>query len=146
VQVIFLAKSLPLPNTSRTICVISSAWWSSLAKINVFGIADRQIVARLDLAPALADLGTDAEDFEADIDAIYHRTLIGILGDEVLAEEAERVERGRSGEANSESVKILQNLTPSAIDRTVAFVSLRCGPETTTWCKLPRRPACGGSH
>ena len=36
--VIFLQKSFPLPKTSLVILTISSAWLSSFAKINVFGI------------------------------------------------------------------------------------------------------------
>ena len=38
---IFLQKSLPLPNTSRTIWTMSSAWESSLAKMSVFGTSVR---------------------------------------------------------------------------------------------------------
>ena len=34
---IFLQKSLPLPNSSRTIWTMSSAWVSSLAKMSVLG-------------------------------------------------------------------------------------------------------------
>ena len=38
---IFLQKSLPLPNSSRTSSTISSAWWSLLAKIKVLGTISR---------------------------------------------------------------------------------------------------------
>ena len=55
-------------------------------------VAHGQRVALRHLAAALADLSADAEDFEADIDAVGDGTLIGILGDEVLAEKTERVE------------------------------------------------------
>ena len=39
--VIFTAKSLPLPNTSRTVVTTCSAWASSLQKISVFGTVVR---------------------------------------------------------------------------------------------------------
>lgn len=39
--VIFWQKSLPLPNSLRTIPTMSSAWLSSLAKIKVFGTFSR---------------------------------------------------------------------------------------------------------
>ena len=38
---IFCANSLPLPNSSRTILTMSSAWLSSLAKIRVLGTSVR---------------------------------------------------------------------------------------------------------
>ena len=38
---IFWQKSLPLPNSSRTISTMSSAWQSSLAKIRVLGTSWR---------------------------------------------------------------------------------------------------------
>jgi len=47
------------------------------------------------LAAAFADLGANAKDVEADVDAVNNRTLIGILRDEVLAEKAKRVQRRR---------------------------------------------------
>ena len=38
---IFWQKSLPLPNSSRTIWTMSSAWLSSLAKMRVLGTSVR---------------------------------------------------------------------------------------------------------
>ena len=85
-------------------------------------VADRQIVAGLHRRAALADFGADAEDLEADIDAVDHRALVGILRDEIAAEEAHRVQRRRRGQANDERVEIVEHLPPSAVDRSMAFV------------------------
>ena len=44
---IFAAKSLPLPKTSRASLTTSSAWLSSLQKTSVFGTVERHVNAQL---------------------------------------------------------------------------------------------------
>jgi hypothetical protein len=59
-------------------------------------VADRDVVVRVHHATLLADAGADAVDLEGDVDAIDDGLLVGVLGDEVLIEEAKGM-HGRRG-------------------------------------------------
>ncbi len=85
-------------------------------------VADGEVVARLHGGTLLADLGANAENVVCDVHVVDHGPLIRVLRHQVLAEEAQRVERGRGGKADGEGVEIVQHLAPGAVDRTVAFV------------------------
>ena len=66
--------------------------------------------------------GLDAVDVVADVDAIGDGLDMGILGDEVLVEEAEGGLAGGGGEADEEGIEVVEDLTPEVVDGTVAFV------------------------
>jgi hypothetical protein len=70
----------------------------------------------------LTDQRPDAEDLKADIDAIRHGLLVGVLRHEILLEEAQRVLRRRCRETNKVRVKVLQHLTPHTVDGSVTLV------------------------
>ncbi len=72
--------------------------------------------------PRLRDPGADAVDLIAHVDAIGHGPLVGVLGDQVLVEEAQRVLGGRGRQADQEGIEILQHLPPQIVDRAVALV------------------------
>ena len=80
------------------------------------------MVARIHGAAVLGDVGADAVDLEADVDAVDHALLIRVFGDQVALEEAQRVRRRGGRQADQVCVEVLQHLAPQAVDRAVAFV------------------------
>ncbi len=66
--------------------------------------------------------GADAVDLVAHVDAIGHRPLVGVLRDQVLVEEPERMLRWRGRQPDQEGIEILQHLPPQIVDRAVALV------------------------
>ena len=66
--------------------------------------------------------GADPVDVEVDVDAVGDRLLVAVLHDEVLVEEAERLLRGRGGEADQEGVEVFEHLPPEVVDGAVALV------------------------
>ena len=76
----------------------------------------------LELGALLGDLGFDLVDVIADVDAIGHRLLVGVFGDDVLVEEAEGALVGRGGEADQEGIEVVEHLLPEVVDAAVALV------------------------
>ena len=76
----------------------------------------------LELGALAGDLGFDLVDVVADVDAIGHRLLVAVLGDDVLVEEAEGALVGRGGEADQEGVEVVEHLLPQVVDAAVALV------------------------
>jgi hypothetical protein len=66
--------------------------------------------------------GADPVEVEVDVDAVGDGLGVGVLGDEVLPEERERLlARGR-GQADDVGVEVLEDAAPHAIDRAVRLV------------------------
>ncbi len=78
--------------------------------------------AFVDLAALLGDLGADAVNVVADIDAIGDGALVRIFADEVLIKEADGLFAGRGGEADEEGVEVFEDLAPEVVDGAMAFV------------------------
>ena len=76
----------------------------------------------LDRRALLGDPRADPVDLEVDVHAVGDGLLVAVLHDEVLVEEAERVLRGRGGEADEVGVEVLEHLPPERVDRAVALV------------------------
>ncbi len=85
-------------------------------------VADRNLVALVNSPAMLADIGANAIDFVGNVDPIRDRTLIGVLGDQIASEKAHRMQRWRCRQTDDERVEVFEHLTPSAIDRPVAFI------------------------
>ncbi len=73
-------------------------------------------------AALLGDLGADAVNVVADIDAIGDGALVRIFADEVLIKEADGLFAGRGGEADEEGVEVFEDLAPEVVDGAMAFV------------------------
>ena len=78
--------------------------------------------AGLDGRALLADLGADPVDVEVDVDAVGDRLGVGVLGDQVLPEEAERLLARGGGQADDVGVEVLQHSAPHAVDAAVRLV------------------------
>ena len=76
----------------------------------------------LELGALLGDLGFDLVDVVADVDAIGHRLLVGVFGDDVLVEEAEGALVGRGGEADQAGIEVVEHLLPEVVDAAVTLV------------------------
>ena len=72
--------------------------------------------------PLARNLRLDREDVEADVYLVDHSLLVAVVLDEIAVEEAEGLLRRGGGEADEESVEVVEHLTPEVVDRTVALV------------------------
>ena len=100
-------------------------------------------------APFARQPGTDAIDLIAHVDAIRHRPLVGVLRDQVLVEEPQRMLRRRGRQPDQEGIEILQHLPPQIVDRAVALVRhdeiIRFdGDVGVVFHRQFPSPACGG--
>ena len=80
------------------------------------------VEAGIELGALLGDAGLDAVDVVADVHAIGDGLDVGILGDEILVEEAEGGLAGGGGEADEEGVEVFEHLLPEIVDGAVAFI------------------------
>lgn len=85
-------------------------------------VADLDGGAGLDFVALLGHLGIDAVDVVADIDLVDNGVLVGVLGNEVLVEKANRLFGGRGGEPDQEGVEVFQDLAPEVVNRAMAFI------------------------
>ena len=72
--------------------------------------------------PCLADLGLDPVEVEVDVDAVGHGLRVGVLGDQVLPEEAEGLLAGGGGQADDVGVEVVQHALPDAVDGAVGLI------------------------
>ena len=78
--------------------------------------------AGLDGGALLADLRPDAVEVEVDVHPVGDRLGVGVLADQVLGEEGERLLAGGGGEADDVGVEVLQHAAPHPVDRAVRLV------------------------
>ena len=72
--------------------------------------------------PIPGDLRLDAVDVIADVHAIDHRLFVGVVLDQVPAEEADGLFRRGGGQADQEGVEVLEHLPPDVVDAAVTFI------------------------
>ena len=75
-----------------------------------------------ELGAILGDLGLDAIDVVADIDAVGDGLLVAVVLDQVAVEEADGLRRGRGGQADQEGIEVVEHLPPDVVDRAMAFI------------------------
>ena len=76
----------------------------------------------LEFRAFLGDVGFDQEHVVADVDAVNHRLLVAVLGDDVLVEKAKGALVGRGTQADQAGVEVVEHLLPQVVDAAVAFV------------------------
>ena len=78
--------------------------------------------AFFDLASLGRDLGLDAVNVVADVDAVGHGPLVAVFHDEVLVEESDGLLGRGGGQADEETVEVFEHLPPQVVDGAVALV------------------------
>ena len=75
-----------------------------------------------ELGPVLGDLRFDAVHVVADVHAIDHGLLVGVVLHQIAAEEADGLRGRRGGQADQEGVEVFQHLPPDVVDAPVALI------------------------
>jgi hypothetical protein len=92
------------------------------AKFSRFFVTLVDEEAFFDEAALFGDLGADAVNVVAYIDAIGDGAFVRVFADEVLIKEADGLFAGRGGEPDEEGVEVFEDLPPEVVDGAMAFV------------------------